>query len=137
MLRCTANNNGGVLMRLGKTPSERRALFYSACVGVRLIIVVLLLIAAWHIPKALCWFSIVAGSAAVCFGIFLATNQGCRWWRPFSITVVAAAVVAVAIAYLVNKELSTPFLIGALVLAHLVSGVVQSMHAMPWTDTTE
>ena len=49
---CTASNNGGAFMRLGKTPQERQLLFYSACVPARLVLVMILLVAAWYIPTA-------------------------------------------------------------------------------------
>lgn len=134
---CTASNNGGAFMRLGKTPQERQLLFYSACVPARLVLVMILLVAAWYIPTALCWFSAVAGCVALVFGIAYAIYyQGCRWWRPSSLAIVAAAVVAVAVTYIANNDKATPFLIGALVFAHLLSGVAQSVHAQPWRTTT-
>lgn len=121
-------------MRSGKTPQERKVLFYSACVVVRILLVIALLVAAWYFPTALCWIGVVAGTTAFVFGVYFAVNQGCRWWRPFSLAVVAVGIVAVSVAWLAHKDLATPFLIGALVLAHLVSGVAQSLRDNPWSD---
>lgn len=135
-MSCTASTNGGALMRSGKTPQERKVLYYSACVVTRLVLVALLLLAAWHIPTTTCWFGVVVGSVAFAFGVYYTVNQGCRWWRPFSLAVVAAAIVAVGAACLASKDkVATPFLIGALVLAHLVSGVMHSFQATPWDET--
>lgn len=129
---CTIENNGGAFARLGKTAHERKLVFYTACVLTRLVLVFLLLLAAYFIPTTLCWISIVLGSLAFAFGMYFTVHHGCRWWRPFSLVVVTAAIIAVSVAYLTNKTMATPFLIGALVLAHLVSGVSQSIAVKPW-----
>lgn len=124
----------GFFERHGYTVEQRKMLFYSACIPVRLLLIVVLFVLAWYLPKTTSWIGVVLGILVFCGSLYFAVHQGCRWWRPVSGVVVSAAIIAVSIAYLVGGEaVVSPLLIGALVLAHLVFGVLWSFKQSPWS----
>jgi hypothetical protein len=124
---------GGFFERSGYNPAQRMRLFYSVCVPVRLVFVVALIAMAWYLPATTSWIGLVLGTLAFAASLYFSVKQGCRWWRPISTVVVSAAVVAISIAYLVGGDKTvSPLLIGALLLAHLLFGVLLSIQKMPW-----
>jgi hypothetical protein len=131
------SNCGGFFERSNYSPKQRMVLFYSACVPVRLMLVVALLVMAWFLPTVTAWIGVVLGTIAFAASLYFVINQGCRWWRPLSGAIVAAAIVTVGIAYLVGGDhIISPLMIGALVLAHLVFGVLLSAYESPWAYPT-
>lgn len=123
----------GFFERSGYTPGQRRLLFYSTCVPVRLLIVAALFVAAWCFPVTTARTAVVLGTLALAASLYFAVNRGCRWWQPASSVVVAAAVVAVAAASLAaGADVVSPLFIGALLLAHVAFGALLSVKLSPW-----
>jgi len=88
---------------------------------------------AWHVPVATSWVGLVVGILALVTSLHFAANRGCQWWQPSSGVVVAVAIVAVSTAYLIKGDaVTSPLLIGALLLAHLVFGITFSIQEKPW-----
>jgi len=118
-------------MRAGKLPSQRRLLFFSVCVPVRLTIAVALIAvgALWPRTTAVC--AIVAGLAIAIYNFILQEDAGCRWWFPGGSA--ALGVAAVILGALVLAKRASPTLMGGLLLAQVAGGLGAALVLKPWS----
>ena len=133
-MACVAETNGGRLMRLGYSPAQRKQLYYGVCVPIRIALAVAIFITAWKAPKPTAWTAATLGTAIALYNAYLATQRGCRWWHPASMSIVAAAAAIVGAVYLTTgNRYVTLHLIGGLALAHVAAGVALSLQENPWS----
>jgi hypothetical protein len=124
---------GGMFERNGYTPQQRMRLFYGVCIPIRFLLVAFLLAMAWFYPIPTAWLGLSFGTIIFVMTMYFSVHQGCRWWRPTSGVIVSAAIIAVAIMYLVGGDKYIhPLFIGCIMLAHVVFGLLFSFKQHPW-----
>jgi hypothetical protein len=131
---CDRNNNGGAIMRAGYSPETRHMLFYAVCIPLRVLIGVALIVAATQWPIATAGVTLALACVAMLHYAFVDGGVvGCRWWRPVTLALLSAVVVVVSAGTLAGVPWTPPLeLVGALVIAHAITGLAQSIQTRPW-----
>jgi hypothetical protein len=119
-------------MRQGKTPSQRRILFFTVCLPLRLVLAILVIVAGVYVPRTTAVAAILLGFSVAVFNTVLQERRGCRWWYPGSNAALGAAAVLVGILVLTRR--APAVLIGALMVAQVVTGLVLALQLQPWRE---
>jgi len=128
--RCTPYNNGAAVMAAGRTPSQRRMLFFSTCVPLRLGLSAAVFAAGVFFPRATAVTGIVAGCIIAVYNFVLQERSGCRWWFPGGTAALGVAAAIIGALVLVGRAPAT--LLGGVMLAQVTGGVAGALATRPW-----